>query len=214
MYGSSNKSNVIKLVLAVIVIVSLGAYTTYMQGSRRAVSGFEEPVQTETEGGVDFTLKGYDVHVEYLYEYDMKGLVVHTRNYPGFGLGERLSGRDIGMAWGKVAALNDSIDFHWSQSGRWLRWNVDSYGELAKVGTEADVDRQTSNNHMVPADSSVRRAVNKIRRGDIVRIRGYLVNISARNSKGTTFSWNSSTSRTDSGGGACEVIYVTSVDWL
>ena len=56
--------------------------------------------------------------------------------------------------------------------------------------------------------------------GDQVRIEGKLVNVKAKLiSPGGRFdspeySWNSSTSRTDSGAGACEVIYVEGITIL
>ncbi|MBR1724720.1 MAG: hypothetical protein IJ723_06870, partial [Ruminococcus sp.] len=150
----------------------------------------------------------------YLYAYDIEGLVVHTHRYGGTGLGDQLSPVDIGIAWGKVAEYNDRIDFHWSQANRWLNWRTKTYEEIEPVGGEAAVMEQAANNHIVPADTSVKRKALKIRAGDHVRLKGYLVNINATKSNGATFWWNSSTSRTDTGAHACEVFYVTDVEVL
>ena len=214
MYYNDNRKSIVSYILIFLAIGGIAAYFIHAGGSKRSASGLSEPVQTEAKGGTSFTLNGYDVNIDYLYEYDATALVVHTKDYPGSDIGCRLSPKDVALAWGSVAAYNELIDFHWSQSGRWVRWRTDSYSELSPVGGEADVDRQSSNNHMVPADLNVKKDVEKIRKGDIVRIKGYLINISAKNSKGTTFTWRSSTSREDSGDGACELIYVTSVEWI
>ena len=85
---------------------------------------------------------------------------------------------------------------------------------LDPVGGIDGVARQCSNNHLIPADTRVKKAIKKIKKGDHIRITGYLVYIDGKKSDGTTFFWNSSTTRDDDGDGACEVIYVTDVEWL
>lgn len=181
-------------------------------GVRRGIPGLEEPKQTEATGNAKIIKNGYDVDVQYLYAYEVDALVVHAQRYTGLGLGDQLSPVDLGIAWGKVAEYNDKIDFHWSQGGRWLNWRTKTYEEIEPVGGEAAVMEQASNNHIIPANSTIRSEVLKIRRGDRVRLKGYLVNISAAKSNGASFWWNSSTSRTDTGAHACEVFYVTKVE--
>jgi hypothetical protein len=60
----------------------------------------------------------------------------------------------------------------------------------------------------------VKKSIKKIKTGDHIRLKGYLVSITATDSKGTPYYWNSSTSRNDTGDGACEVMYVTEVNIL
>jgi hypothetical protein len=85
---------------------------------------------------------------------------------------------------------------------------------LSVVGDETDVNTQIANCHLVPADSSVRRQVKRIHAGDHIRVKGYLVDIYGVKDNGQYFTWTSSTTREDTGDGACELIYVTSVEWL
>ena len=80
------------------------------------------------------------------------------------------------------------------------------------VGDVENVERSASNNHIIPADDRIKRTVLKIRRGDRVKLEGYLVDVKAADDKGNTFTWNSSTTRTDTGDGACELIYVTKAE--
>ena len=63
-------------------------------------------------------------------------------------------------------------------------------------------------------DESLRAAIKTIKKGDHIRIKGYLVNVDAVNRDMKTFTWHSSTSREDGGGGACEIIYVKDIEWL
>ena len=61
--------------------------------------------------------------------------------------------------------------------------------------------------HMVPADDAVAAALAGLRRDDRVRIDGWLVQVEA----GDGWRWRSSLRRDDSGGGACELVYVCAV---
>jgi hypothetical protein len=212
MNGSKVK-NTIGFIVCLLILAVL-AYFMFFEdkGVRRGIKGIPEPVQTEASGGTSFSKAGYDVNIEYKYSYEIEALVVHTHKYGGTGLGDQLSPLDLGLAWGKVAEYNDKIDFHWSQGNRWLNWETDSYNDIAVIGGENEVMRQASNNHIIPADTSVKRKVMKIRAGDRVRLTGYLVNVNAEKPNGTTFWWNSSTSRDDTGAHACEVFYVTKVE--
>ena len=206
-----------KLILfAVVIVLALLLVLNFIRGlgRRRGIAGIGEPIQTEATGYTEKSIAGYDVSIYYQYAYEIEALVVHTKRYYGLGLASKLAPVDLGLAWGTVAEYNDKIDFHWRQSGRWIHWRVKNFDELAPVGYEGGVNSQCSNNHIIPADSSVKRKVKKIKRGDHVKLSGYLVNVDAENKSGKVFLWDSSTTRYDSGDGACEVFYVTDVIWL
>lgn len=64
--------------------------------------------------------------------------------------------------------------------------------------------------HMIPADAAVADALDAIRKGDNVRIDGWLIEASAPDG----WRWRSSTTREDAGGGACEVVYVCGITRL
>ncbi|HEY5776840.1 MAG TPA: hypothetical protein VIS57_12185, partial [Xanthomonadales bacterium] len=65
----------------------------------------------------------------------------------------------------------------------------------------------SSNMHMIPAGKGIERLLKKLRVGDVVVLRGYLVDVD----HDSGWHWRSSMSRTDSGDGACELVYVESV---
>ena len=58
--------------------------------------------------------------------------------------------------------------------------------------------------HMIPADDVVERNLKSLRRGDVVRLRGFLVEAEGTNGA----KWRSSLARTDRGGGSCELVWV------
>ena len=64
--------------------------------------------------------------------------------------------------------------------------------------------QQLSNNHLISDDEYIRKQVQKIRIGDQIRVRGYLAGYTA----GGGSKRGTSTTRTDTGDGACETIYV------
>ena len=214
MQGRSTLKSVIKVIVFIILIAILVISFLRGRASHRAVAGIREPIQTEASGQTTMIKSGYTLTLEHLYKYDIEALVVHAHDYNGLSVGDRLSPRDLALAWGIVAEKNDLVDFHWDQAGRWYSWRVNSYDELAPVGGESDVNRHSANTHIIPANSSVKWEITKIMPGDHIRLKGYLVSIYGENSKGSTFTWSSSTTREDTGDHSCEVMYVESVEVL
>jgi hypothetical protein len=64
--------------------------------------------------------------------------------------------------------------------------------------------------HLIPANGAVENGLGKIRQGQIVRLRGYLVRVDASDG----WHWASSLTRDDVGAGACELIWVEDVTGL
>ncbi len=205
-----------RLIIYTIVIVLFSfAVTTFFNPyeTHRSIPGIPDPVQTETEGSENFTLDGYNIDIYYLYEYDIEGLVVSTNRHYWFGIDNELSPVDAAIAWGPAAELNNKVDFHWGQTGRYYHFRV-SGDDMNIIGDLSEISCSSSNNHLVPSDSKTRSQVKKIRTGDHIKIKGYLVNIDGLDEDGKSFYWDSSTTRDDTGDGACELIYVTDVQWL
>ena len=214
MKKSSPVKNTLIFILLLLILASVIWYLHDLKGVRRAVKGIGDPVQTETEGGTTMSVGSWEVNVTYKYAYDIEALVVHAKDYSGFRLGDRLAPKDAALAWGKVAEYNEKIDFHWEQSGRWYGWQYDSVAALEPVGGIEGVSQHSANCHLIPKDSSVRRKISRIKMGDHIHIKGYLVDINASKPNGATFWWHSSVTRDDTGDGACELIYVTDIEWV
>ena len=70
------------------------------------------------------------------------------------------------------------------------------------------VTHGSANMHMMPANDGVRAELARVREGDLVRISGYLVDISGPED----FTWKSSTVRSDTGRGSCELILVENIE--
>ena len=214
MYEENQRKRRLLILVGILVIMLLFMFRNFQWGKQRSIAGIREPIQTEANGMEQTVMSGYDISIYYHYAYDIEGLVVSTNNYYGFSPEDKLSPRDIGLAWGKVAELNTQVGFHWQPTDRGLKNKVDSQEKLALVGSVSDALKQYSNNHLVALDDTVRNLIKKIKVGDHVRIQGYLVYIDGHSPSKKDFYWYSSTTRDDVGGTACEIILVKSIEWL
>ncbi|MBE5869982.1 MAG: hypothetical protein E7294_01785 [Lachnospiraceae bacterium] len=215
MYQKQNSYFKYFIILGLILFAVM--FHTQHKGIRRGIAGIKAPIQKECLGQTTKEIGGYQMQILYKYSYDITALVVHTKTYGGalsFSVGDKLAPKDLALAWGKVAEYNDRIDFHWNQLSRWVTFEVDDIRELDPVGGLDGVSKSSSNNHIIPADKNVKKEIRKIKTGDHIRLKGYLVNVVGYKGEDTTFTWHSSTSRDDTGDGACELIYVTEVQWL
>ena len=158
------------LIIGVLFVLVYRAY--FDGGHQRAIAGIPDPRQTAASGGIDFPCGDYNVHLDYLYAYDLEALVVSTENYHGSGIGEQLVPKDLALAWGPVAAYNDQIDFHWKQSGRWYFWSTDTYEEIEPVGGTNGVTAGSANNHFIPANDTVLSNIKKVKTGDHIHATG------------------------------------------
>ena len=168
-----------------------------------------EPKQTST-GKKSFEAVYNDVkyHVEPEYEYELYGMIVSYRHHEGdsrmhLQASDHLNMLDVCVVWGDNAtnSLLHKLDF----------WNG-IFTCNVKTGNREAWDSfdmyQLSNNHLISDDDFIRDQVKGIMVGDQIRVRGYLASYSnERGGKRGT-----STTRLDTGNGACETIYVEQFD--
>ena len=113
---------------------------------------------------------------------------------------------DLGVAWGdEVARLTDTFEFY--QDHRFLFWR--STGPVTE-DERSYIPPHVGNVHTIPAERKpqIARALRWAREGDLVALEGFLVTIQ---DAGTNELARSSTVRTDTGAGACEVMWVDRV---
>ena len=219
--GFAAASVVALLIIGIVYLLYFFGSMIYYALRTRSIEGIPEPKQTKVNCDViRFEKGGWEMEMTYQYSYDIEGVVLHTREYDETdNMGDVLSPVDLLLGWGKVAEKNEEIDFEWSQGVRNGRC-VLTDEKLSKFGGDTtSVLSQFSNNHVIPAEANVKKDLLKVRKGDHIRLRGYLVNIDGvRKTDHATSEWYSSTVRDDfhdgEGGQGCEVMYVTNVDWI
>jgi len=118
------------------------------------------------------------------------------------GRGADLSPVDLALGWGKMSDESVLDDVKITQSGRFYYWRVESFPIPRK-----EIETHSANMHLVPANDLVKRTLKQVRKGEIVRISGSLINIKADDG----WYWPSSKTRNDVGNGACELIWVESI---
>ena len=159
----------------------------------------EKPQQADLQPSV-FMLDGYQLTRKASFE--IRARVLSKEPYY-LNRTADLSPIDLALGWGVMSdsAVLNKIDI--SQSSRWYRTKY----ELPSPIPEQQIIFNSSNMHMIPASKSIERSLKKIRKGDIVLIRGYLVDVD----HDSGWYWRSSMSRNDTGDGACELVYVESM---
>lgn len=144
---------------------------------------------------------GYKVHPQF--DYELVGLIVSFRHHEDNSRMHRLAEDhlnmlDVCVVWGDntAGAELDKFDF----------WNgifTCNFRTRDQQAWESFNMTQLSNNHLISDDDDIRDRVQDIRVGDQIRVKGFLANYDSPGGQRGT-----STTRTDTGDGACETIYV------
>ena len=106
---------------------------------------------------------------------------------------------DLALGWSEMSdqANLDKIDI--SQGNRWYHWSTKHFPIPRRA-----IETESANMHIIPADEQIEDALDNIVKGNIIELTGYLVFIEGKDG----WKWKSSLTRNDTGGGACEVIWV------
>lgn len=118
---------------------------------------------------------------------------------------DQISPLDVVLAWGEAGlpSVYGQLDFR--HGGRWYHFEAPAPG--LGLPSVRDISRHSSNVHLIPSDDTVRAALARVRANDVVRLQGWLVRAQRPN-----WVWRSSLRRTDTGQGACELLFVREVD--
>lgn len=139
-----------------------------------------------------------------IFSYKIGARVLSKERYY-FDKGAEIAPVDLALGWGKMS--NDQLlykaNIKISQGGRYYHWWAPDFNTLSR----AEIETQSANVHLIPLTTQIKKQLLSIDQGDYVYIEGDLVNVIA--SDGATM--NSSTTRFDTGAGACEIILVKKV---
>ncbi len=158
-----------------------------------------DPIQ-ENARIEDWTQNGYKIHALAKYELEAKILGVETYS---IGRESELSPADFVLGWGPMSNEEILKKINISQSHRWYHWSADSLPLPREV-----IESHSANTHIIPASKDIEKSILSVSKDDIVKMRGYLVRVDANDG----WHWQSSLSRTDTGGGSCELFWVEKID--
>lgn len=182
--------------------------------NRNAISGAidfhpnlaNEPRQKPiTKAPLTVAYAGVDYRVEPLYDYELYGLVVSYRQHDGESSMHRWSNDHLNMADVCVVWSDTAFSEYLGKLDFWngiFTCNVQTRDSVAWAHFDMT---QLSNNHLISADPFIRDRVTEIHVGDQIRIKGWLSRYGAVGGGGMR---GTSTTREDTGDGACETIFV------
>lgn len=160
----------------------------------------EDPIQGAPTTSAAWTYR--DHNLISLASFDLRARVLGKERYR-FDRAAELSPIDLAMGWGRMSdsAVLESIKIR--QEDRWYFWSPTQ----STIAAE-EITSHSANMHMIPSSPWVQRQLLALRVGQVVHLRGQLIQADGRDQ----WHWRSSLSRSDSGEGACEVIWVETVE--
>jgi hypothetical protein len=159
----------------------------------------KDPIQAMLEGKIpSFDRNGYTLTP--LASFELEAKVLSKENY-WLGRPSDLSPTDLALGWGSMATAEMLDKVSITQRNRWFYWWVarDFTPELGR-----EISNHASNMHIIPASPVVKESLDSIEKGQIVYLKGYLIEANAKDG----WKWRSSLSREDTGDGACELFWV------
>jgi hypothetical protein len=184
-----------KTIIASAILVIILAYFFYPETVIKFPPGItapDQPTQTNLSSKKEWTVEEYTIQA--LAEYNIKARVLSRNNF-SLGIESDLSPFDLALGWGPMSdqSVIDNIDI--SQQADHL--------PIPK----RDVSLNSANVHIVPKDKKIEDKFDKVYKGSLVEMKGYLVKIT----KADGWRWISSLKRDDTGGGSCELFWVEEV---
>lgn len=193
-----------RLIVALMVIaVLLMAQSLLVDNGVSYQGSITPPVQIELIPPEKLSIVGDEgeVAIRLLAEYKLKGVVKAKKKYNDYP--SQISKYDIAIAWGDLNKEKYDEHIKYTQGSRWYYYNYS--GDFPKDGDF--IASNSANVHLVHSNQEILDKLKKIRRNDYVSIEGYLIEAIFPNGP-----WRSSLSRTDTGNGACEILYVIKID--
>jgi len=136
-------------------------------------------------------------------EFDATVRILHREDY---SLGELASlvPTDFAVGWGRMSDSSVLAGIEISQANRFYFWRTENWPI-----DRAEIESHSANWHVIPDNDVVRRVLARVRAGNVVELRGRLVDVEGKEGGMTT-----SLSRSDTGPGACEILLVSSARLL
>ena len=161
--------------------------------------GISDAADYQTTAGIH-QFNGYSM--TNLQTYTGEFRVLSKENY-NFGRESEISPVDFALGWDKMADPQVYQQLSIRQSNRWYHWRYENSPPIPV----REIEMQSANTHLIPASKQIAKQLKAIDQDDLIYLKGQLVEV--KSSDGWT--WRSSLSREDTGGGACELMLVEEV---
>jgi hypothetical protein len=159
----------------------------------------DEPAQAEC---ADAPFDDGAFHLKPLATFELSARVLHTKRYR-YDAGASLVPVDLAVGWGPMSDQSVLDQLSITQSMRFFWYE---YPKSAPIPQDQIV-RHSTNVHIIPANTTIAKRVENLRTGELVHLRGRLVEANGPNIP----TWRSSLRRDDTGNGACELMYLEEI---
>lgn len=192
-----------RLRITLVAVLALIAYLWWSDRPVEQATGVlapEEPVQVSLPD--EEFIRHDDFVLAKVARFDVTARVLGKERY-WLGREADLVPYDLALGWGRMSDSNVLERVSISQHGRYYFWSVREYPI-----PRGEIISSSANMHLIPSSKDVREAIGGVREGQIVRFSGYLVRAIGPDG----WRWTTSTTRTDTGNGACELVFVESFE--
>lgn len=167
----------------------------------------QDPIQIDdiTEPGITYQSGNLSLIFFPQALYEITAKVMSKKRYHD-GWGAKIAPYDLALAWGKLTKPDMRPFIKYSQMRRFYFYKCTWDCPL----TQDYISQHSANTHLIPANENLMKVIRKIKKGNVITLWGYLVNVEGTY-KNADVNWRTSTSREDTGNGACEVIYVEKI---
>ena len=186
-------STLLAIALAFVIYFLLQRPLSYPPG----VLIDSEPAQSALASAEPIEFGAYKLKP--LARFSVNARILHRKVYR-YDRESKLSPVDLALGWREMSdqAVLDRLEISQSTRFYWYQYQLPP-----PIPREQIVSRST-NVHVIPATPAVASFCKSLRKGELVRLQGKLVEATGPGMN----TWRSSLSRTDSGNGACELMLV------
>lgn len=191
------RSIALGLALLVVAVAYIwpGNVTKYPEGMLVA----DDPDQSAPSDSKAWEVKGYTIRP--LADYRIRARVLMTERY-FLGRESDLSPIDFTLGWRQMSNQKILDEIALTRERRAFCYRPKRSDFPIPAG---EVNAQCANMHLIPANPEIEHGLRAVNEGDIIELRGSLVEVRAADG----WHWRSSLTRTDTGPGACELMWVT-----
>lgn len=191
----------------IVALAAAGVWQGYNRWQLRPVHPSDgpiapdDPLQADADGAAPTVLGRWRLTPRA--RYDITARILAREDYRFDRLSD-LSPEDLALGWGPMSDNKVIRAFDISQSVRFYSWMPK---QALPIPRQAVIEH-SANTHVIPADAEVARQLKPVRIGQVIHLRGYLVN--AVRDDGVYIT--TSMTRSDSGPGSCEVLLVEQIE--
>ena len=179
---------------------SFSSFSNSFSELKAGRSAPDDPVQKRLSIPKNMQFKNFILSLHNSFE--MKALVLSKKNY-SMDAEAKLSPTDLALGWGAMSNPAPLRTIKITQGSRRYYFRYNSSPPIS----HRDIEIHSANMHIVPANDNVNNTLKKVKKGNVVHLKGYLID--AKRSDG--WKWKSSRTRTDTKDGACELFFVEKI---